>query len=481
MRSSSSLLLMILSCIIAGLVHGQPDTVLKGGSTNPITVKATTSHKYIQNNKPSKLAVLFDISTSYLASPESPEPHSAVRDPYELAIVLDRSGSMAGAKIEQSKAAMMSIVDQMIEGDIIHIIQYDYDVETLIRNGRFSSRIEILDRIKNIHSRGSTNLFGGLAEAYGVLKESITERQKNGDNSISHSRIFLFSDGLLNSGITNRKTILDRISQWKNALDITISTFGIGYDFDRDIMTSIAETAHGDFFFINSADSISKVIEIARKDAANIVATEAVLSVQTVDNADVEVTLNNLFERGRLDKTDARINQFNEIAINDLRAGGAKYVLVELMVNPKNNDGVEPRSIGVLEWKLSFNPKHEVLVKDMTQSISGKVDIEVTGEDNAILGTDDNKKEEVIVLWEMNEMVELDKQIVDDIADGNVEGAQRKRRRRNMKNKVLNEGSMFSSFFSSFGSSKLGSMVNSMQRRMKKDNIEDRMDRLGER
>ena len=171
--------------------------------------------------------------------------------------------------------------------ELFHVYQY---TQTLIKNGKKSSQKNIIWAINDISPGGSTNLFGGLEEAVKILR---VNSLKNTNPEISHSRIFLFSDGLLNAGITDTDKILDSVRNWKQDLDISISSFGIGYDFDRKLMSSIAEASRGDFFFIDSPEAIAKVIEIARKDVAGLVGKNAILSVKTSET----VSITNMFEK----------------------------------------------------------------------------------------------------------------------------------------------------------------------------------------
>ena len=94
---------------------GTTRTVIRNG-TDVVKVRTQTSNRYMKNDGNSQVGVLFTIESN---------KSYGIRDPYELAIVLDRSGSMSGAKIENAKQAIINIIDQMIDGDIIHVIQYD--------------------------------------------------------------------------------------------------------------------------------------------------------------------------------------------------------------------------------------------------------------------------------------------------------------------------------------------------------------------
>ena len=271
-----------------------------------------------------------------------------------------------------------------------------------------------MNAIKKISPRGATNLFGGLERAYDILSGSIK------DNDISHSRIFLFSDGLLNAGITDTKTILNTVSKWKNELDISISSFGIGYDFDRELMTSIAESARGDFFFIDSPESISKIIEIGRKGAASLIGKNAVLRVKTSK----QVRITNMFDRGDIDHaTDGSIEWDEaDIDIRDLRAGDSKYAVIEFDVNPSKNMEDENK-ITVVEWKLRYD---DILSKEKKQ-ISGKIDIEAIGGDDERLMEETNVDGTVKVFWDLNKIRMMDKEILDDIENENYDEAIDKR------------------------------------------------------
>ena len=122
---------LIISIVLIIVIVAQENTILKqeqGSNKKAVNVVATSSHKYISNSSPTKIGILFDIKTSNTSDQESTSNVQS-RSPYELAIVLDRSGSMHGKKIEQAKLAMLGIVDNMIDGDIIHIIQYDHSVQ----------------------------------------------------------------------------------------------------------------------------------------------------------------------------------------------------------------------------------------------------------------------------------------------------------------------------------------------------------------
>ena len=172
----------------------------------------------------------------------------------------------SGEKLQQAKQAILAIVENMINGDIIHIIIYDHNITPLIVNGKFDtieSKEKIIKSIQGISVGGATNLYGGIKAAFNAILSNVDQNDdQNGDQSgdenvnSMHSRIFLFSDGLANTGeYTKFETISNGIANLKQLAslrnkDIYISSFGIGNDFDRKLMANIADIGNGDFFYI---------------------------------------------------------------------------------------------------------------------------------------------------------------------------------------------------------------------------------------
>ncbi|MHA1969825.1 MAG: VWA domain-containing protein, partial [Candidatus Hodarchaeales archaeon] len=72
--------------------------------------------------------------------------------------------------------------------------------------------------------------------------------------------LLLLSDGLANEGVTDRNRIRTSVQQIYEG-GISVSTFGVGDDFDEDLLVDIADNAGGNFYFIKTADDIPKYIE----------------------------------------------------------------------------------------------------------------------------------------------------------------------------------------------------------------------------
>ncbi len=121
------------------------------------------------------------------------------RVPLNLGVVLDRSGSMGGSKIEKAKKAVEYIVENLTKTDIFSLVIYDDKIDTLIPANRLSEKATALNKIRNITARNMTDLHGGMMEG---VKQIIRNKEAEYRNVE-----FLLSDGLANKGITSKSKI----------------------------------------------------------------------------------------------------------------------------------------------------------------------------------------------------------------------------------------------------------------------------------
>ena len=112
--------------------------------------------------------------------------------PINLALVLDRSGSMAGAKLEKAKQAADVAIDQLGPNDIFSLVIYDDQVEVLIAPQRVNDKEAMKREIARIREGGSTSLYAGVEKGAAQLRKYFDSEKVN--------RIVLLSDGLANVG-----------------------------------------------------------------------------------------------------------------------------------------------------------------------------------------------------------------------------------------------------------------------------------------
>ncbi|MBL8783627.1 MAG: VWA domain-containing protein [Deltaproteobacteria bacterium] len=171
-----------------------------------------------------------------------------------LMLAIDRSGSMAGQKIELAKQAAMATAGVLQPDDLLGICAFDSKPGELVSLQRAANRTRISDAVSRLRSGGGTNIFAALDFSYNELTKV--------DAKVKH--IILLTDGQSSPG-----GIIELASQ--AAFDrITISTVAVGQGSDQALLSRIAEVAGGRYYFTNSPESIPKLFlqetsEVTRK------------------------------------------------------------------------------------------------------------------------------------------------------------------------------------------------------------------------
>lgn len=213
----------------------------------------------------------------------------------EVTLVIDRSGSMQGEKIEQARAAALQVVEGLEAGEAFNIIDYSDSV------ARFATRPVIKNKetiaqartyIKRLKASGSTNIHDALVEA---LRQPATAQ-------MLPLTIFL-TDGLPTAGET-RETAIRNAVVAANTNKRRIFTFGVGFDVNAPLLTSIANTTRATTTFVFPNENVeAKVSQVFRRlsgpvladpqlatlDAGGAVTTRAVRELLPAE-------LNDLFE-----------------------------------------------------------------------------------------------------------------------------------------------------------------------------------------
>lgn len=163
----------------------------------------------------------------------------------EVALVVDRSGSMDGPKLENLKTALAAFLRSLRPEDRVAIVSYDDTVEVLTR---LAAPSETLARIvEGIRSGGSTNLYGGWLAGAKLLKPG--------------GRVVLLSDGQANVGRYTEAGDLSRHARRTyERYRITTSTIGIGEDYDEALMAGMARAGGGGHYFAHSAPAIGDAL-----------------------------------------------------------------------------------------------------------------------------------------------------------------------------------------------------------------------------
>lgn len=191
-------------------------------------------------------------TTSLLLSFREDVPNPT-RRPLNVALVIDRSGSMAGAPLKYALKAAADFVDRLTADDRLSIVVYDDAVDTLLDAQLVTDKAAIRQIIQGVRAGGLTNLSGGWLRGCELVAKHKTDKHVN--------RVLLLTDGQANAGITNSATLVSTAGK-KAEEGISTTTLGFGAHFEEDLLIGMARAAGGNFYFIQSVDDAADVFGI---------------------------------------------------------------------------------------------------------------------------------------------------------------------------------------------------------------------------
>lgn len=268
---------------------------------------ARTDRRYVRAGAHSRRYVLLG-----LTAPTT--QRRSERLPVNVALVLDRSGSMGGEKIALAKQAVERALLGLDERDRFSLVVYDDQIDLVVPSTPASAEAKrnARDRLAEIEARGSTNLADGWLRGAEQVALSQSERAIN--------RCLLLTDGLANVGLTDHESLRRHAAELR-ARGIETTTFGIGSDFDERLLQSLADAGGGHFYFVERGVQIADFLTSELGELLEIVARDAAIEVQLADGFRLQ-SLSSVGEEHR--EGGARL------ALGNLVAGQEVEVVVEL-------------------------------------------------------------------------------------------------------------------------------------------------------
>jgi Ca-activated chloride channel family protein len=257
----------------------------------------------------------------------APEREGA-RTPANVLLVIDKSGSMSGDRIEQAKEAALMAVERLGSDDVLGVVTYSSTAEVLSPAGRLRDTEEVRADIRQLQAGGSTALYAGVSQGIRELREFVDPYKLN--------RIILLSDGLANVGPSSPKD-LEGLGREAGGQGISVTTIGLGLGYNEDLMTRLALASDGNHAFVEEP---ADLVEIFNKEFGDVLAAIG---------SDVEIIIDcpDGFEPVRVLGREAKIDDDKvRLKLNQIYSKQEKYVVVELKVSESRAKG-EARAAAV--------------------------------------------------------------------------------------------------------------------------------------
>lgn len=281
------------------------------GPARAVPVKLSLSPGYGSVLRSERITLPMKVSLEGASLPET-----AQRPKANVAIVIDRSGSMAGEKIEQARNAAIAALSFLSPDDIVSVVAYDDKAEVIVPATRLTAKHDVIARIKRIGLGGNTGLFAGVSTGAAEVSKF---REPNRVN-----RIILLSDGLANVGPSNPAQLGDLGASLKKD-GVAVSTIGIGLGYNEDLMTQLAQRSDGNHVFAERATDLALIFQREFGDILSVVAQDVT----------VEVTCRNGVRPVRVIGRDAEIYGNRILTkLNQVYSGQEKYLIFEAEVDP---------------------------------------------------------------------------------------------------------------------------------------------------
>lgn len=181
-----------------------------------------------------------------IQAPDAPAGHTAARPPQAVALVIDRSGSMAGRPLIEARRCAEYVIGKLRPTDAVSLVQFDNRVQRLWPAVPLGDGAPLRAAIAAIREGGNTNLHGGWADGVDTLTQVPGSGLK---------RVILLSDGQANEGVTDPDAIAAQCARWAGD-GITTSTYGLGNHFNEDLMVAMARGGGGNHYYGESAEDL---------------------------------------------------------------------------------------------------------------------------------------------------------------------------------------------------------------------------------
>jgi Ca-activated chloride channel family protein len=245
-----------------------------------------------------------------------------VQMPLNLSLVLDKSGSMQGKKIQNLREAAKLVVDRLGPQDTISIVAFSDKKYLIAENQPVADKEDLKKKIDRIRDGGGTAISGGMGQGLAELDKAMSPDKI--------SRMLLLTDGQTFGDERQCK----RLGQQAGDKGIVVNALGLGDDWNEELLDDIAEASGGVADFIDSPDKIVAFFDKAVQSMQDTVVQNAQMVLRLANGVtprQVWQVLPMISNLGYRPLSDRDV----QVALGELEKGQPRSLLVELLVGPR--------------------------------------------------------------------------------------------------------------------------------------------------
>jgi Ca-activated chloride channel homolog len=263
----------------------------------------------------------------------------ADRTALNLALVLDRSGSMSGSKLATAKLAAQAVLDRLDERDQVAVVVFDDRIDVLQAAAPATSDTKgrIARALAEVEARANTALHEGWLTGCRTIAGDVLP-----PNERRVARCFLLTDGLANVGLTDPEKIAGEAAGIREKAGIGTSTFGIGEDYAEGLLGPMAVAGGGQFHHLRVAEEIARTFVGELGELLAVAAGQVHLELAL----DPGVTADVISEYWVAEQMPQQLAA-PSIAVGDLLRGEERHIVVRFAFPPVSGQGRTVRARAV--------------------------------------------------------------------------------------------------------------------------------------
>ncbi len=340
------------------------------GGERKVNLKARLGQDVMLSGSQEKVYLRIDLEGFALKKDED-------RSPVNVALVIDRSGSMRGERLTNAKKAAKLAVDLLGDNDIISIISYSDKAEIVVPATKATNRRAIKRKIDAFRSNGMTALYAGVKSGGKELEKFLEAERVN--------RVILLSDGMANIG-PKTPSELGKLGSRLASKGISVTTLGLGLGYNEDLMEKLAASSDGNHAFIEKSEDLAKIFSLEFGTVLSVIAKDVEIIIHCHEGVSPVRALG---------RKSTILGNDMYVRFNQLYSEDEKYVIIELDVDESrfgrdaeladvrvNYNNLVTKSKDALDQtiRLRYSPnKQEVkksLKKDVMTGIVEQISIE---------------------------------------------------------------------------------------------------------